>query len=129
LLSQLPCLPEQYVRAARTHTAEEVRAWSRHVVGEHLAYLQRLSGVVCLIADVEAITLNVSGAEVGRRPTLYGVDLPFEGERWIWPVVARKRAFPQHAEHLVVVGVVDVKEARREPLPPAPSPKRRGGDG
>jgi hypothetical protein len=109
LLSQLPCLPEQYIRAASTHPAEEIHAWAGHVVREHLAYLGRLSGVVSLIGDVEAITVSAAGAEVSRHGTLYGVDFPFAGERWVWPLVPRKRAFPHHAEHLVVAGVLDVK--------------------
>jgi hypothetical protein len=111
LLSQLPCLPEQYLRTARTHTAEEIAAWCRDVVQAHLEYLRRLSGVVTLIADFEARTISTSGAEVARHGTLYGAGIPFEGERWIWPLVPRKRSYPHHAEHLVVAGIPDIKEA------------------
>jgi hypothetical protein len=110
LLSQLPCLPEQYLLQARTHPAEEIAAWCRAVVQAHLDYLRRLPGVVALIADVQSRTISASGTEVGRRSTLYGVDFPWEGERWIWPLVPRKRAFPHHGEHLVVAAFPDVKE-------------------
>jgi hypothetical protein len=113
LLSQLPCMPEQYLLQARSHSAAEVAAWCRGVVQAHLDYLRRLPGVVALIADVEARTVSSSGAEVSRRDTLYGVAFPWEGERWIWPLVPRKRAFPHHAEHLVVAAFPDFKEAAR----------------
>jgi hypothetical protein len=113
LLSQLPCLPEQYLHACGTHSREEITAWCQDVVRAHLDYLRRLRGVVTLISDVEARTISTSGAEVARHGTLYGVEFPFEGERWIWPLVPRKRRFPHHSEHLVVVGVVDIKERMR----------------
>jgi hypothetical protein len=110
LLSQLPCLPEQYVRLARTHPEEEIAGYCRGVVRAHLDYLKRLPGVVALIADIETRTISNSGAELSRRTTLYGVEFPFAGERWIWPIVPRKRAFPYHAEHLLVAGIADIKE-------------------
>jgi hypothetical protein len=110
LLSQLPCLPEQYLRQAQTHTSEEIASYCQDVVQAHLDYLRRLSGVVTLIADFEARTIDAAGTEVGRHGTLYGVEFPFRGERWIWPLVPRKRAYPHHAEHLIVAGIVDIKE-------------------
>ncbi len=76
----------------------------------HLDYLRRLPGVVTLIADFEARTVNSAEAEVARHSTLYGVKFPFAGERWDWPLVPRKRSFPHHGEHLTVAGIVDIKE-------------------
>jgi hypothetical protein len=111
LLSQLPCMPEQYLLKARTHEAADVSGYCRAVVEAHLDYLRRLPGVVTLITDVEARTISLSGTEVSRRGTLYGAAFPFAGERWIWPLVPRKRTFPYHAEHLLVAGVADIKEA------------------
>jgi hypothetical protein len=110
LLSQLPCMPEQYLNNARSHTAEEIKAYCQDVVHQHLEYLRRLPGVVSLISDVEAMTISTSGAEIARHGTLYGVAFPFAGERWIWPLVPRKRTFPYHTEHLLVAAVQDVKE-------------------
>jgi hypothetical protein len=108
LLSQLPCLPEQYLRQASIHPAEEITAFCTEVVQAHLDYLHRLPGVVTLIADFEAITISTAGAEVARHGTLYGIEFPFGGERWTWSLVPRKRSFPYHSEHLVVAGVVDI---------------------
>jgi hypothetical protein len=110
LLSQLPCLPEQYVRAARSHPPEEITAYCRETIRAHLSWLEKLPGVVALITDIEARTVSASGAEMSRHGTLYGVDFPYEGERWIWPLVPRGRTHPHHAEHLVVAGIPDVKE-------------------
>jgi hypothetical protein len=111
LLSQLPCMPEQYVRAARTHPPREIDAFCGDVVSAHLAYLRALPGVVTLISDVEKTTLGPSGAEAARHGTLYGVDFPYAGERWVWPLVPRRGPFARHAEHLLVAGVVNVKDA------------------
>jgi hypothetical protein len=109
LLSQLPCMPEQYLRRWHTHPPEQIAAYCRDVIEAHLKYLQALSGVVALVADVEARTVSQSGDEVARRSTLYGATMPFRGETWVWPLVPRKSRPPHHAEHLVVVGVEDVK--------------------
>jgi hypothetical protein len=113
LLSQLPCMPEQYLKEARTHTPEEIAAYCRDVVQAHLDYLHRLSGVVALIADVEARTVSATRTEVARHSTLYGVPFPYGGERWIWQIVPHKRGSPKHEEHLVVAGIVDFKEGFR----------------
>jgi hypothetical protein len=110
LLSQLPCLPEQYLRQAQTHTAEEIVSCCRDVVQAHLDYLFRLPGVVTLITDYEARTVSAAGAVVASHGTLYGVELAFGGERWLWPLVPRKRSIPYHAEHLMVAGIVDIKD-------------------
>jgi hypothetical protein len=110
LLSQLPCLPEQYLIKARSHTLEEIASYCRDVVQAHLDYLRRLSGVVALIADFETRSINPSGTEVARQGTLYGVPFNFAAERWIWPLVPHKNTFPYHAEHLVVAGIVNFKE-------------------
>lgn len=109
LLSQLPCMPGQYLRRCGTHPAEEVSAYCRGVVEAHLAYLVRLPGVASLIADVEARTVDRAGAILERRSTLYGAALPCDGRRWVWPLLPRRDRPPHHGEHLLVVGVEDVK--------------------
>ncbi len=103
LLSQLPCLPEQYLLWAGAHTPEAIAAYSRGLVEAHLAYLRRLPGVVALVADVEVRTVDRAGQVVGREDTLFGARFPFEGRAWDWPLVPGKV--------LRVLGVVDVKTA------------------
>jgi hypothetical protein len=115
LLSQLPCLPERYLLEAGSHAPDAIATYGRDVVQAHLDYLRRLPGVVALVTDVEAWTVAGTGRVVRRADTLFGARLPWQGESWTWPLVPRRRAFPHHAQHLRVVGVVDVKTA-----PPAP---------
>ena len=112
LLSQLPCMPELYLRRVGSHPGPEIDAYGRDVVAAHLDYLRRLPGVVALIADVEQITFSSTGEELARKSTLYGESFPFVGQRWVWPLVPRKSRYPHNGEHLLVVGVEDVKSSR-----------------
>jgi hypothetical protein len=109
LLSQLPCLPERYLRDVGGYPEAEIVAYCRDVVQAHLDYLRRLPGVVALIADVEMVTVSQTGRELARKNTLYGVPLPFAGQQWVWPLVPRKKRRPHHGEHLIVVGIPDLK--------------------
>src|SRR5262249_23632393 len=52
LLSQLPCMPESYLRCWQTHPADQIADYCRDVIEAHLSYLCDLPGVVTLIADV-----------------------------------------------------------------------------
>jgi hypothetical protein len=112
LLSQLPCLPEEYLTRVASHPPEAIRAYAHDVVQAHLDYLVRLPGVVALVADVESHLVSVVGRLVERISTLYGAKMPWEGVRWTWPLVPRRPAPPHHGQHLVVVGIEDVKTAR-----------------
>jgi hypothetical protein len=111
LLSQLPCVPERYLLDIGVHPPEAITAYARAVIDAHLEYLQRLPGVVALISDVESQTVSVGGRIVARADTLFGARVPWQGESWTWPLVPRRRAYPHHAEHLQVVGIVDIKAA------------------
>ncbi len=111
LLSQLPCLPERYLLEVGVQSAEAIAAYSRGVVEGHLEYLRRLPGAVALIADVEMKTLDAAGQVVKREDTLFGARFPYRGQTWDWPIVPRQRRWPHHAQHLAVVGVVDLKGA------------------
>jgi hypothetical protein len=111
LLSQLPCLPEQYLRRLGSHPGVDIDAYCRDVVVAHIDYLRQLPGVVALIADVEMVTVSQAGQELRRKSTLYGVDSPFAGQEWVWPLVPRTSRFPYNGEHLRVIGVEDVKDS------------------
>jgi len=110
LLSQLPCMPAWYLRKHR-HDEAAVAAFCRQAVEAHLAYLRRLPGVVCVVADTDTSTVTPAGDEVFRRPTLYGATFPWHGQRWRWRVVPRRTKPPYHGEELHVIGVPDVKSA------------------
>jgi hypothetical protein len=111
LLSQLPCLPANYLRRVGVHTREAIESFGRDVVRAHIDYLRRLPGVVALIADVEATTLNRQGAILNRTSTVYGVELPWKGEEWTWRLIPFGRRPPHHSEWLTVLGVEDIKAA------------------
>jgi hypothetical protein len=111
LLSQLPCMPEQYLRRWPVLSTDQIDSFCRQLVEAHLNYLRSLPGIVALIADIESRTMTQIGDEVARRNTLYGASFPFGGERWIWPLVPRSARPLHHAEHLVVAGVENVKDS------------------
>src|SRR5262249_21995412 len=104
LLSQLPCIPEQYLRQAG-RGEREILDSCRVLVEAHLGYLRRRPGVVALLADIEVQTVNRAGEAVRRESTLYGVEFPFVGESWTWSLVPRRTLSPHHAKVLTVVGV------------------------
>jgi hypothetical protein len=117
LLSQLPCLPQRYLQSARLHTPEQINAYCRQVVESHIDYLKCLPGVVAIIADVETRTMSQAGLEMARKNTLYGAEFPWQGETWIWNLVPRRTAYPHHGEHLVVLGVEDIKAPAAKTMP------------
>jgi hypothetical protein len=109
LLSQLPCMPVNYLRRLGVHSKEEINALARDVVRAHLDYLPQLPGVVTLIADFEATTLSKSGAMLKRTSTVYDVPIPWTGEEWTWRLIPLSRSPPYTSEWLTVRGVVDIK--------------------
>jgi hypothetical protein len=111
VLSQLPYFPAKFLSGAGVHPEEAVAAYARDVVGAHLAYLRSLPGTVALISDVENLTVDRAGRVVERESTLYGAELPWAGEKWVWqlaPLLSVNRDF---GHHRWVVGIPDVKQA------------------
>lgn len=109
LLSQLPCMPEAFLRRLGAVPAEAILAYCRGLVESHLDYLRALPGVVALLTDVEARAVSPRGEELSREPTLFGVTLPWRGRSWEWDLVPAGRS--RNAEVLTVVGIEDVKDA------------------
>jgi hypothetical protein len=108
LLSQLPCMPVGYLRRIGVHSLQAINDFARDVVRAHLNYLRQLPGVVTLIADYEALTLNPSGDVLKQTSTVYDVPLPWAGEEWVWRLVPLARRPPYHSEWLKVRGVVNI---------------------
>jgi hypothetical protein len=113
LLSQLPCMPEEYLLRRGVHSPEAVADYARAVVTAHLDYLGRLPGVVAVVADVESLVVEPAGKVRSRASTLWGVPFPWQGEEWTWPLVPVQPTYRVEGYHLRVVGVEDVKEAER----------------
>lgn len=112
LLSQLPCMPVGYLRRVGVHAPAAIDAFARDIVRAHLDYLPRLPGVVTLIADYEARTLNRNGDVLKQTSTVYDVPLPAGGEEWVWRLVPLARRPPYHSEWLKVKAV-DIKADHR----------------
>lgn len=113
LISQLPYLPTLYLERHAARPEGEILAFARHLVTSHLDYLSRLPGVVTLITDVEKLQVNAAGSIVERFDILYGVDLPWQGDEWIWEHVPVKHLSSEFAYHRRVCAVKNVKTANR----------------
>jgi hypothetical protein len=107
LLSQLPCMPEWYLRKARTHDEATIAAFGRRLAESHLAYLRKFSGVVALVSDVALEWVGPTEQVTPRGGTLYGAEMPYRGESWAWDLVPA--APGRRGERLRVVGVVDIR--------------------
>lgn len=91
LLSQLPYVPGLYLERTGRDEAE-IEAYGQHLIHSHLDYLRQLSGVVCLITDVEKWVLDSAGRVQDRLDLLYGVSVPNPDREWIWDHVPRPLA-------------------------------------
>src|SRR5262249_15848495 len=76
LLSQLPCMAEEYLMRLGAHPREAVTAYARDVVTAHLGYLRRLPGVVAVVADVESLLVTPAGKVRSQASTLWGLPFP-----------------------------------------------------
>jgi hypothetical protein len=113
LLSQLPCVPESFLKRVGWDKPEIVAAYSQQVVRAHLDFLGRLPGVTTLISDVETKTVDESGKVRRKSSTLYGERIVHDGERWIWPLVPCGKYYRNQGKHLEVVGIVNIKDPIR----------------
>lgn len=113
LLSQLPDLPAKFLRQAGVHPPEQIDAYARDVIQAHLEFLRGFAGVVSLIADFEERVVSRSGKTVESQSTIYGMELPWQGERWTWRLVPHLRRDPTLSKRLEVVGIADIHESER----------------
>jgi hypothetical protein len=97
LLSQLPLLPSEFLRRVGNRSDQEISEFSRDLIRAHLDYLHSLPGVVALVADVEQQKLSRDGSVVARTDTFHGIELPWRGEEWVWPLAPRPEAHPSSA--------------------------------
>lgn len=91
LLSQLAYLPAARLRR-KGHCPEDLQALARRLRREHLALLDRLPGVRCLITDLES--------RVGENVVnlVEGADLPALAARWTWNFAPRPEMNPREDE-------------------------------
>jgi hypothetical protein len=109
LLSQLPCMPLDYLAIHRAHTQNVMEEYARGVIRAHLDYLARLPGRVVLITDVERLKIDMMRRVVERKDLLFGLTLPKPGEEWEWRLAPCPEADPRHHYFRRVVGIADYK--------------------
>ncbi len=89
VLSQLPVIPNGYAaRRIRDLPGAAIEAFSRALVLNHLTWLARFEGVVCLITDLERWYCHGSRV-VEREPSLWGIELPPGAREWVWDIAPR----------------------------------------
>jgi len=95
VLSQLPVIPNGYVaRRVKNLPEGAIDRFSRCLVENHLDWLARFSGVVCLIADLERWYCRGSTI-IKREASLWGVDLPQGAKEWQWDIAPRPEMDPR----------------------------------
>lgn len=95
LLSQLPYIPCTYMVARKNRPDPLITAFGKQLIEAHVEYLTRLPGVVALICDLKRRTLDRNGKLVESLDALYGVQLPWKGEEWLWDLAPAPRSKPR----------------------------------
>lgn len=111
LLSQLPIMPRDYLNWFGVHSAEAIDAYARAVIVAHLSWLQRLPGTVALLTDVECMTLARGGRVVRKTSALFGVELPWTGDSWVWNLAPQWEVSRRYSYQRRVVGIPNLKRA------------------
>lgn len=106
ILSQLPLNPVRYAtRRLRRSAPRRVKEFSRRLVINHLDWLASFAGNVCLISDLERLYCDGENV-VCRQESLWGVDLPEGGRKWIWDLAPKPEIEPNYDVRHQVVGYV-----------------------
>ena len=109
LLSQLPCMPIEYLARYKAHSSQETDDYARDVIQAHLNYLDRLPGRVVLISDIERLKIDMLNRVVERKDLLFGLKLPKQGDEWEWQLAPCPEADSRHHYYRRVVGIADWK--------------------
>ena len=88
ILSQLPLIPVKRLAATGKYRPEELEAFARGLLEEHLALLHRLTGTTCLITD----TAWLDGDKV--TDPLHGISLNAPTRTWTWNIAPRPEIRP-----------------------------------
>lgn len=112
LLSQLPVIPGDYLRARLpTLPPLAVAAFSRGVIEAHLDWLRRFGCPAALITDCERREEGDDG-RVETKDLLEGVRLPPPEESWCWDIAPRGSVYRDLAVRHRVVAYRDVRAAQ-----------------
>jgi len=97
LLTQLPVIPRNYVDRYYTVTDNELDAWCKTLITNHLSFLRQMSAQVCLITDTTHTVTHLSSEQVIPVDMLYGVTLPHPEQQWQWQL-SPQGEFDQQSE-------------------------------
>ncbi|MCC7259950.1 MAG: hypothetical protein IT567_02840 [Alphaproteobacteria bacterium] len=84
LLSQLPLLPERYLRK-RGFEEAAIHGCCRQILSAHLEYLEGFDARLCLITDTEHRIYEGDRLRE-REDRLYGLTLPAPASQWRWHI-------------------------------------------
>lgn len=113
LLSQLPLAALLTLsRRSPAPDAADLDAYGASLVRAHLAGLAALDCPVCLVTDTLERGLE-KGATRYEDDLLHGVDHGLAGETWTWPLAPRGEQDPELDIERLVLGVRDLRAARR----------------
>jgi len=106
LLSQLPCMPLDYLARYRAHPVDKAAAFARQLLQAHLDYLGRFTCPVVLITDIERQKIDMMNRVVERRDLLFGLPVPAFDEEWIWKLAPCPEADARHHYYRRVIARV-----------------------
>lgn len=117
LLSQLPCMPMDYLQSQRVHSTDKILRYVQHLLTAHMVYLKQLPGVVTLITDIERLKYNLMNQLLERKDLFYGVPPPCGEREWEWKLAPCPEADNRHHYYRRVVAVVDWKQSHTMDVP------------
>lgn len=99
LASQLPYVPLRYLERRQVGDEATREAFARRLIERHFDYLRAFAprATVALIADIERLTFDRTGREVGRVSALHDASPPESGEEWDWNICPIPEFAPDRA--------------------------------
>ncbi len=114
LLTQLPLIPLGLVREkAPVYSDDEIKAFARNIIDNHLALLAVLPGRVCLLSETERVIWGgPNGDEVIEEiDPLFGARIPASGRKWTWDIAPRPEINRHIDLRFRMTGIADLKNA------------------
>lgn len=104
ILSQLPVIPILYLQKKNQGLGQaELTAFEQDVIQSHIELLNRCTGTICLVTEVERTFLN-DGQVIESEDMLSGFELGIEGHSWFWDLAPKGEASPDYAIRNRVIG-------------------------